>query len=78
MAIGQAGPRGATTASTSVLDPLPHYRGQPSALIASIVVALARQLQLPEAEVDRLRVAALLHDVGKIAVPEEILEKPAP
>ena len=62
---------------TSVLSPLPHYRGQPSALIASIVVALARQLELPDAEVDRIRIAALLHDVGKIAVPEEILEKPA-
>jgi HD-GYP domain-containing protein (c-di-GMP phosphodiesterase class II) len=62
---------------TSVLSPLPHYRGQPSALIASIVVALARQLELPDAEVDRIRIAALLHDVGKIAVPEEILEKPS-
>jgi len=60
-----------------VLNPLPHYRGQPSALIASIVVALARQLELPDAEVDRIRIAALLHDVGKIAVPEDILEKPA-
>ena len=60
-----------------MLDPLPHYRGQPSALIASIVVSLARQLQLPDAEIDRLRVAALLHDVGKVAVPEEILEKPS-
>ena len=64
-------------ALTSVLNPLPHYRGQPSALIASIVVALARQLELPDAEVDRIRIAALLHDVGKVAVPEDILEKPA-
>ena len=75
--IGQQARDAATVALTSVLAPLPHYRGQPSALIASIVVALARQLQLPDAEIDRLRVAALLHDVGKVAVPEEILEKPS-
>jgi diguanylate cyclase (GGDEF)-like protein len=77
MAIGQLARDAATAALASVLDPLPHYRGQPSPLIASIVVSLARQLQLPDAEIDRLRVAALLHDVGKVAVPEEILEKPA-
>jgi diguanylate cyclase (GGDEF)-like protein len=75
--IGQRARDAATAALTSVLDPLPHYRGQPSPLIASIVVNLARQLQLSDAEIDRLRVAALLHDVGKVAVPEEILEKPS-
>jgi diguanylate cyclase (GGDEF)-like protein len=75
--IGRLARDAATAALASVLDPLPHYRGQPSALIASIVVSLARQLQLPDAEIDRLRVAALLHDVGKVAVPEDILEKPA-
>jgi diguanylate cyclase (GGDEF)-like protein len=77
MEIGRQAREAATEALTSVLAPLPHYRGQPSPMIASIVVALARQLQLPDAEIDRLRVAALLHDVGKVAVPEEILEKPA-
>ncbi|HYH92291.1 MAG TPA: diguanylate cyclase, partial [Candidatus Saccharimonadales bacterium] len=77
MEIGQQARDAATAALTAVLAPLPHYRGQPSALIASIVVALARQLQLPDADIDRLRVAALLHDVGKVAVPEEILEKPS-
>ena len=75
--IGLRAREAATAALTSVLDPLPHYRGQPSPLIASIVVSLARQLQLSEADIDRLRVAALLHDVGKVAVPEEILEKPS-
>ena len=75
--IGQQARDAATAALTAVLAPLPHYRGQPSPLIASIVVSLARHLQLPDAEIDRLRVAALLHDVGKVAVPEEILEKPA-
>jgi HD-GYP domain-containing protein (c-di-GMP phosphodiesterase class II) len=74
--IGQQARGAATAALAAVLAPLPHYRGQPSPLISTIVSALARQLQLPEAEIDRLRVAALLHDVGKVAVPEEILEKP--
>ena len=74
--IGQKARDAATAALASVLAPMPHYRGQPSALIASIVVTLGRQLQLSDAELDRLRVAALLHDVGKVAVPEEILEKP--
>ena len=77
MEIGRQAREAATAALTSVIAPLPHYRGQPSALIASIVVDIARQLQLPEAEIDRIRLAALLHDVGKVAIPEEILEKPA-
>jgi diguanylate cyclase (GGDEF)-like protein len=75
--VGRAARDAAAAALTSVVAPLPHYRGQPSALIASIVTAMARQLNLPEAEIDRLQIAALLHDVGKVAVPEEILEKPS-
>jgi diguanylate cyclase (GGDEF)-like protein len=75
--VGRAAREAATAALTSVIAPLPHYRGQPSATMASIVVTIGRQLDLPEAELDRLRIAALLHDVGKVAVPEEILEKPS-
>ncbi|MEO8437792.1 MAG: diguanylate cyclase [Chloroflexota bacterium] len=77
MEIGRRARDAATDVLTSFIAPLPHYRGQPSALIAAIVVEMARQLDLPEAEVDRIRVAALLHDVGKVAVPQEILDKPA-
>ena len=74
--VGRVARDATQSALASFINPLPHYRGQPSALIATIVVALAQHLDLPEAEVDRIRVAALLHDVGKVALPEEILEKP--
>jgi diguanylate cyclase (GGDEF)-like protein len=76
--IGRSARDAATASLTAVIAPLPHYRGQPSALIASIVTMMARSLDLPDNEVDRIRVAALLHDVGKVAVPEDILEKAAP
>jgi diguanylate cyclase (GGDEF)-like protein len=75
--IGRAAREAATASLTSVISPRAHYAGQPSALIASIVVAMAANLDLPPAEVDRIRVAALLHDVGKVAVPQEILDKPS-
>jgi diguanylate cyclase (GGDEF)-like protein len=78
MEIGRRAREAATDVLTSFIAPLPHYRGQPSALIAGIVVEMARQLELPDVEVDRIRVAALLHDVGKVAVPDAILDKPAP
>ncbi|MDO8485021.1 MAG: diguanylate cyclase [Candidatus Limnocylindrales bacterium] len=69
--------RQATEAALSeIIAPLPHYRGKPSQLIATVGVAIARDLALPEREVERIRVASLLHDIGKIAVPEQILEKP--
>ena len=70
--------RQATEAALSgVISPLSHYRGKPSMLIATISVAIARELELPDQEIERIRVAALLHDIGKIAVPEQILEKPS-
>jgi diguanylate cyclase (GGDEF)-like protein/putative nucleotidyltransferase with HDIG domain len=70
--------RQATEAALSgVISPLPHYRGKPSILIATVSVAIAKELQLPDQEIERIRVAALLHDIGKIAVPEQILEKPS-
>jgi putative nucleotidyltransferase with HDIG domain len=37
---------------------------------------LARELDLPEEDRDKLRWAALVHDVGKLAVPEQVLNKP--
>src|SRR3990170_2390420 len=77
MELGRRAHGAAADALAQIISPLPHYRGQPSALIATIVTTLARQLSLPEHEIDKIRVAALLHDVGKVGVPQDILEKPS-
>ncbi len=67
----------AERALIQTLAPYPTHRGQPSARIATLAIMLGRRLGLPAAELDRLRLAALLHDVGKLALPDEILEKPS-
>ncbi len=67
----------AETALRDVITPLPHYSGKPSVLIATIGVGIAKHLALPAKEIERIRIASLLHDIGKVAVPQEILEKPS-
>jgi putative two-component system response regulator len=44
--------------------------------VGELAARLAHQLGLPESEVDLIRRAAPLHDVGKIGVPDAILLKP--
>ena len=44
--------------------------------VAAYTELLARRLGLPEAEVGSATVAALLHDIGKVAIPEVVLTKP--
>lgn len=41
-------------------------------------LAVGRELELSEAELEALNVAALLHDIGKLAIPDYILLKPGP
>jgi diguanylate cyclase (GGDEF)-like protein len=76
-AIGRWASDTATEALASVLAPQPHHRGRPSDMIASLATGMALALGLPRDEIERIRIASLLHDLGKLAVPTEILDKPA-
>jgi diguanylate cyclase (GGDEF)-like protein/putative nucleotidyltransferase with HDIG domain len=44
--------------------------------VRTYAVAVAEEMHLTEGEVEALRAAALLHDIGKLAVPEQIINKP--
>ncbi|MDY6827618.1 MAG: HD-GYP domain-containing protein [Bacillota bacterium] len=52
----------------------PYTKGH-SSRVADYVVSLARELKWPEDRVEFLQYIALIHDVGKVAVPEDILKK---
>ena len=52
------------------------YTGEHSQAVVHLSVAVARRLGLPEDDVAEVEQAALLHDVGKIGVPDSVLNKP--
>ncbi len=55
----------------------PYLRGH-SHRVAALAAALATELGLPDEEIEAIRLAGTLHDVGKIGVREAILDKPGP
>jgi putative nucleotidyltransferase with HDIG domain len=52
------------------------YTAEHSETVAHYAAATARALGLPEEDVERIRWAALLHDVGKLGLPTSVLDKP--
>jgi putative nucleotidyltransferase with HDIG domain len=46
--------------------------------VAESSVAIARELGWPEADIELLQMAAILHDVGKVSIPDHILRKRKP
>lgn len=54
----------------------PYTRGH-SERVSRISVAIAQRLGLSDDECEKIRISALLHDVGKISIDDSILKKPA-
>jgi diguanylate cyclase (GGDEF)-like protein len=64
----------------SLAEAVDRRKGSPanSRRVAHYAEQLARSLDLPEEDVERVRIAALLRDIGEVGVAESILNKPAP
>src|SRR5690349_3991371 len=54
----------------------PYTRGH-SERVSRFSMAIAQRLGLTDEEIEKIRISALLHDVGKIAIDDNILKKPA-
>ena len=60
------------------IDAKDPYTKDHSTSVSKFSEALARAINLPEADVEQIKLGALLHDVGKIGIPETILQKEGP
>lgn len=58
------------------IDAKDHYTHDHSGNVSDYAVLMARQLELSPEEVDLIRFKGLMHDVGKIGIQEQILNKP--
>lgn len=67
---------GTVKSLTSAIDAKDKYTCGHSERVALLASQLARALQLDEAEIEVVHIAGLVHDVGKIGVPEAVLTKP--
>jgi putative nucleotidyltransferase with HDIG domain len=69
---------GAVEALASANEARDGDTGEHCKRLGRLAMLLARALGFSEEEVERIRLAAALHDIGKIAVPDAILRKPGP
>ena len=66
------------TSLAGAIDAKDPYTKGHSTSVSKFSEALARAINLPEEEVERITLGALLHDVGKIGIPETVLKKEGP
>ena len=68
---------GALTALARTIDAKSPWTAGHSERVTNITLKMARHIGLDEAELEVLNRGGLLHDIGKIGIPAEILDKPA-
>lgn len=67
---------GAVLAMSQVVETRDPYTAGHERRVAELATAIAREMGWDGAELDGLRLGSLIHDIGKISVPAEILAKP--
>ncbi|HUE27518.1 MAG TPA: HD-GYP domain-containing protein [Solirubrobacteraceae bacterium] len=70
--------RGTALLLGDVVEADDKYTGSHSRAVVELVMAVGPRIGLDEEQLRRLEFAALLHDVGKIAIPNEIINKSGP
>ncbi len=70
--------RGTTLLLSDVLEADDEYTGEHSRNVVSLAIAVADEMGLDDHRRRNVEFGALLHDVGKIAVPSQIINKPGP
>ncbi|MHB1485624.1 MAG: HD-GYP domain-containing protein [Saccharofermentanales bacterium] len=53
------------------------YTGEHSTRVETYAVELARYIKLPDNKVETVRMAAILHDIGKVGISDKVLNKPS-
>jgi diguanylate cyclase (GGDEF)-like protein len=66
----------AAASLAKAVDARDGFTGSHSDRVGELAARIARRLGVEEAQIELTRVAASLHDLGKLAIPEEILRKP--
>jgi HD-GYP domain-containing protein (c-di-GMP phosphodiesterase class II) len=68
---------GTVKALAAAIDGKDKYTRGHSERVSRISVAIGKRMGMEEEELETLRISALLHDVGKIAIDDAILKKPS-
>ncbi len=66
------------TSLAYAIDAKDHYTQGHSRKVSAYSVMIANELGLAETEIEEIRLAGLLHDIGKVGIPESILNKSGP
>jgi len=67
---------GSINAMSKIVEMRDPYTSGHQTRVADLSAAIARELKLPEDHIMYLYIAALIHDIGKIYIPSDILSKP--
>lgn len=68
---------GAASSIVSLLEIRDPYSAGHQRRVSILATAIAREMKLKEEQVENVRISSLVHDIGKIHIPAEILSKPS-